>query len=267
VKGEWRHRLLEGSYSIRAAGIFQRDPGYFASRDDPNSPTANQFRGVIQSAGQFALSDKWVWGWTGTLVTDSQFLYDYQLTQFAGILDPFQSGLVTEAASQVYLTGIGDRSYFDIRSIYYQGFSSFDTQRQIPIIHPVLDYSNVLPQQVLGGEFSYKANLTSLTRQQADFNAITQTAQGSGVCGAPTADTAIPANCLLRGVPGEYTRFSALADWRRTLVTDNGQMNHAVLPDARRCRDGFRGQQCARRVELYVDGVERTCPRHAGGGR
>src|SRR6516164_9541609 len=46
-KGEWRHRLLEGSYSIRAAGIFQQDPGYFANRDGPNSPTAQTFRGVI----------------------------------------------------------------------------------------------------------------------------------------------------------------------------------------------------------------------------
>ncbi|HEV2626678.1 MAG TPA: LPS-assembly protein LptD, partial [Xanthobacteraceae bacterium] len=223
-KGEWRHRLLEGSYSIKAAGIFQQDPGYFATRDGPNSPTANTFRGAVQSAGQFALSDKWVWGWDGLLVTDSQFMYDYQLAQFVGNYDPFHAALATEAASQVYLSGLGERSYFDIRSIYYQGFSSFDAQRQMPIIHPVLDYSNVLPQQLLGGELSYKANLTSLTRQQAEFDAITQAAQGSGVCSNPTADTAIPANCLLRGVPGEYTRFSAQADWRRTLVTDNGQM-------------------------------------------
>jgi LPS-assembly protein len=223
-KGEWRHRLLEGSYSIRAAGIFQQDPGYFANRDGPGSPTANTFRGVVQTAGQFALSDKWVWGWTGVLVTDTQFLYDYQLRQFAGAFDPFQTGFASEGVSQLYLNGAGERSYFDIRSIYYYGFSQFDHQGQIPIIHPVLDYSNVLPQQLLGGEFSYKANLTSLTRQQAEFNAITQSAQNSGVCQSPTADTAIPANCLLRGVPGDYTRASAQVDWRRTLVTDNGQM-------------------------------------------
>jgi len=126
--------------------------------------------------------------------------------------------------SQLYLTGAGERSYFDLRSIYYYGFSEFDHQAQIPIIHPVLDYSNVLPQQLLGGEFSYKVNLTSLTRQQAEFDAVTQTASSSGVCSSPTADTAVPGNCLLRGIPGDYTRFSALADWRRTVVTDNGQM-------------------------------------------
>jgi LPS-assembly protein len=223
-KGEWRQRLLDGSYSIRAAGIFQQDPGYFANRDGANSPTANTFRGVIQSAGQFALNDKWVWGWTGLLVTDSQFMYDYQLKQFSSAFDPFQTGFAAEGVSQAYLSGTGDRSFFDIRSIYYYGFSEFDTQAQIPIIHPVLDYFNVAPHQVLGGELSYKANLTSLSRQEAEFDAITQSAQASGVCSSPTADTAIPANCLLRGIPGQYSRFSAEADWRRTFVTNNGQM-------------------------------------------
>jgi len=223
-KGEWRHRLLDGAYSIRAAGIFQQDPGYFATRDGANSPTAGTFRGAIQTTGQFAISDKWVWGWTGLLVTDSQFLYDYQLRQFSGAYDPFQTGFAAEGVSQLYLSGAGERSYFDLRSIYYYGFSQFDHQKEIPIILPLLDYSNVLPQQVLGGEFSYKANLTSLTRQQAEFNAITQSAQNTGACTSPTADTAIPGNCLLRAIPGEYTRFSAQADWRRTLVTDNGQM-------------------------------------------
>ena len=223
-KGEWRQRLLDGSYTIRAAGIFQQDPGYFATRDGANSATAGTFRGAIQSAGQFALSDKWVWGWTGLLITDSQFLYDYQLRQFTGAFDPFQTGFAAEGVSQLYLSGAGDRSYFDIRSIYYYGFSQFDHQPQLPIIHPVLDYSNVLPQQLLGGEFSYKINLTSLTRQQAEFDAVTQSAQASNACSSPTADTAVPANCLLRGIPGDYTRFSAQADWRRTLVTDNGQM-------------------------------------------
>jgi LPS-assembly protein len=224
VEGEWRHRLLDGAYSIRAAGIFQADTGYFASRDGPGSPTANTFRGAVETAGQFALNDKWVWGWTGLLVTDTQFLYDYQLRQFASSFDPFQTGVASEGVSQLYLSGSGERSYFDIRSIYYYGFSELDTQAQIPIIHPVLDYSNVLGQQVLGGEFSYKFNLTSLSRQQAEFDATNQNAQASGACTAPTADTAVPANCLLRSIPGDYSRASVETDWRRTIVTDNGQM-------------------------------------------
>jgi LPS-assembly protein len=222
--GEWRQRLLSGSYSIRAAGIFQADPGYFAGRDGADSPTAQTFRGAIQTAGQFAITDKWTWGWTGLLMTDSQFIQDYQASQIAGSYDPFQTGLASAGVSQLYLTGAGDRSYFDIRSMYYLGFSEFDNQGQIPIIHPVLDYSNVLAHQVLGGEFSYKFNLTSLTRTDAEFDATNFAAANGGGCSAPTADSAIPSNCLLRAIPGTYTRASAEVDWRRTLVTDNGQM-------------------------------------------
>jgi LPS-assembly protein len=222
--GEWRQRLLSGSYSIRAAGIFQTDPGYFASRDGPDSPTAQTFRGAIQTAGQFAITDKWTWGWTGLLMTDSQFIQDYQASQIAGSYDPFQTGLASAGVSQLYLTGAGDRSYFDIRSMYYLGFSEFDNQGQIPIIHPVLDYSNVLAHQVLGGELSYKFNLTSLTRTDAEFDPTTFAAANGSGCASPTADSAVPSNCLLRAIPGTYTRASAQVDWRRTLVTDNGQM-------------------------------------------
>ncbi len=225
LQGEWRQRLMEGSYSIKAAGIFQADPGYFASRDGPGSPTANTFRGAIQTAGQFALTDQWVWGWTGLLMTDTQFLYDYQLSQFTSAFDPFHTGFAAEGVSQLYLSGAGPRSYFDVRAIYYYGFSQSDVQGQLPVIHPVLDYSNVLPGQVLGGEVSYKFNLTSLTRQEADFNAITQNAANFNLCASNTPGIVPNANnCLLRGVAGTYTRGSSEVDWRRTLFTPDGQM-------------------------------------------
>jgi len=223
LEAAWRQRLMNGSYAIRAAGIFQTDPGYFAARDGADSATANTFRGAIQTSGQFSLSDKWVWGWTGLLMTDQAFLYDYQLAQFTGSFDPFRTGVATEGVSQLYLTGAGDRSFFDIRSIYYYGFSGQDVQAQIPIIHPVLDYSNTLAQPVLGGELSYKFNLTSLTRQQAEFDAITQNALNNSLC-TSTSTAITAANCLLRGIAGTYTRASGEVDWRRTFVTDNGQM-------------------------------------------
>jgi LPS-assembly protein len=222
LEGEWRQRLLSGAYSIRASGLFQQDPSYFAARDGINSPTADHFRGAIQTAGQFAITDKWVWGWTGFLATDSQYIYDYQFKQISSKFDPFQTGVTAEATSQLYLSGAGERSYFDLRSMYYYGFSEVDDQAQLPAVLPVLDYSNVLKNQVLGGELSYKVNVTSLTRQQAEFNAVTQNASAAGTCGS--ADTATTGNCLLRAIPGTYSRFSAQSDWRRTFVTDNGQM-------------------------------------------
>jgi LPS-assembly protein len=222
LQGTWRQRLMDGAYTIKAAGVFQQDTSYFTNRDGIGSPTANQFRGAVQTSGQFAISDKWVWGWTGLLLTDRYFLADYNLA-WVGQLDPFH-GVVTEGVSQVYLTGAGDRSYFDIRTIYYTSLAATELQAQNPIIHPVLDYSNVLGQSVLGGEFSYKFNLTSLTRQQAEFDAINQNAANNNLCTSNNPAVMNAANCLLRGIAGTYSRTSAEADWRRTFVTDGGQM-------------------------------------------
>jgi len=235
MEADWEHRLTGGSYTIRAAGIYQQDPGYFAARDGVGAPTTQPFRGTVISAGQFDLADKWVWGWTGVLITDPTFIFDYNLGRFNGYnLDPFRTGAVdslignnlpsTEGVSQLYLVGRGDRSYFDLRSIYYTGFSLVDQQGQIPVILPVLDYNGVFGQPVVGGELSYKVNLTSLTRQNASFDAISQLG-ASGICANPTsADAAnlTKSNCLLRGMPGDYARASAEVDWRRTFTTDNG---------------------------------------------
>ena len=232
MRAEWNQRLINGAYSIKAAGIFQQDPTYFANEYGADTPETKTFRGTVLTAGQFDITNQWVWGWTGVLVTDPTFITDYSLGQFNGTnLDPFHTGTSesSEGISQLYLAGRGDRSYFDIRSIYYTGYSELDQQSQLPIVAPVLDYSRTLPQLVMGGELSYKINLTSLTRQQASYDPISEAAVADGICANGTAETANPAllnksNCLLRGIPGTYTRASAEVDWRRTVVTDNGQM-------------------------------------------
>ena len=232
LEGEWNQRLLNGSYSIRAAGIFQQDPGYFASEYGADTPETRSFRGTVLTAGQFNITDQWVWGWTGVLITDPTFIADYGLGRFnGGNLDPFRTGtnMTSDGVSQLYLAGRGDRSYFDLRTIYYTGFSALDQQSQLPLIAPVFDYSNVLKSQVLGGELSYKFNLTSLSREQASYDPISEAAVQNGICANGVAETADPAllnksNCLLRGIPGVYTRATAEVDWKRTVITDNGMV-------------------------------------------
>ena len=127
--------------------------------------------------------------------------------------------------SQIYLVGKGDRSYFNMRSIYYYGFSEADNQHQIPTIHPVMDYNYTFKNPVLGGELGYSLNLTSLSRDQANFDPITTAALTSGQC-AQTADPAIKTktNCLLRGIPGNYSRFSAETHWKRSITDQFGQV-------------------------------------------
>jgi LPS-assembly protein len=218
MQGEFRQRLMDGAYQIRAYGIYQLDPGAFAGQ-----PGDRQFRGGVDTKGQFALNDKWVWGWDGVLLSDYYFFSDYRLAQYKDTLGSFLS-LPTEAISQLYLTGVGNRSYFDARTIYYLSYSG--NQAQVPIVHPVIDYSNVINRNIVGGEFSYKTNFTSLTRDIAAFDPITTLAASNGWCLPTSADPTVktPTNCLLRGIPGTYTRVSVEGQWRRSFTDDWGQI-------------------------------------------
>jgi LPS-assembly protein len=225
LQGEFRQRLLNGAYSIRGAGIYQLDKGEFSSATGENAPGYRDFRGSVESVGQFALTDKWVWGWDGVALTDKTFLQDYNphLSRYTNT-DPFLAGY-SEGISQLYLTGKGDRSYFDVRSIYYYGFSTADSQGQIPVVHPVLDYTYTFDHPILGGELNYDINFTSLTRQSANFDPITQSALNNGSC-TQTANPGVvnSANCVLHGVPGTYSRFSAETNWRRELTDPIGEV-------------------------------------------
>ncbi|GAB1715962.1 MAG: Organic solvent tolerance protein [Nitrobacter sp.] len=222
MQGEFRQRLLNGSYQIRAYGIDQQDPGAFTSGGTP-LPGDRQFRGGVDTKGQFALNDKWVWGWDGVLLSDYYFFSDYRLRQYSDSLQSFLS-LPTEAVSQLYLTGVGNRSYFDARAIHYLSFSG--NQNQVPVVAPVIDYSNVINHSVIGGEFSYKFNFTNLTRDQAQFDPISTLANTSFLCLPTSADpmARTPNNCLLRGVPGTYTRLTAEAQWRKSFTDSFGEI-------------------------------------------
>jgi LPS-assembly protein len=219
LQAEFRQRLLTGSYQIRAYGIDQLDPSAYAGQ-----PGDRQFRGGIETKGEFALNDKWVWGWEGVALSDYMMMSDYSLSLYKDPLAAFLA-LPTEAISQLYVTGVGNRSYFDARAIYFLSLSG--SQSQVPVVAPVIDYSNVINHSVLGGEFSYKGNFTSLTRDTAAFDPVTATALANGSCLGTSADPAkniTPANCLLRGMPGTYTRATGEADWRRSFTDSAGEI-------------------------------------------
>jgi LPS-assembly protein len=218
LQGEFRQRLENGAYQVRAYGIDQLDRGAFAGQ-----PGDRQFRGGIETKGQFALNDKWVWGWEGVALSDYTFMSDYRLSVYR---DPYASFLTlpTEAISTLFLTGVGNRSFFDVRTIYYLSFSG--NQQTVPVIHPVLDYSNVFNYPIFGGEVSYKTNFTSLTREQSVFDPITTVANTAGLCLTASADplARLPSQCLLRAIPGTYTRASGEVQWRKSFTDSAGEI-------------------------------------------
>jgi LPS-assembly protein len=226
LRTEYRQRFEEGSLTIRASGIDQLDKNYFIRSDGIETPGFRQWRGALETSAKFGLSPAWTWGWDGVLVTDQTFFQDYKIRPLQqSSLDPELNAL-TEGVSQLYLTGRGDRSYFDMRTIKYYGYSESDVQSTLPVILPVIDYAYTFEQPVFNGELGYVVNFTSLSRQTASYDAISQNAVINNWCGLTNADTAmkIPTNCLLRGMPGTYSRVSAETTWRSQYIDPFGEV-------------------------------------------
>jgi LPS-assembly protein len=226
MQGEFRQRLESGSYTVRASGIDQLDKNYFIHTDGTPTPGFREFRGAIEGAGRFNLSPQWTWGFDGVLVSDATYFQDYKIRSLQQRNpDPAGMGL-TEGISQLFVAGRGDRSYFDMRTIHYTGYSEFDVQTAIPVIRPVIDYQRTLSTPVLGGELSYNVNFTSLSRTTPEFDPTNNVANSFGLCGQSSADSALknPRNCVLRGLPGEYSRLSADSQWRKQIIDPIGEV-------------------------------------------
>ncbi|WP_350333824.1 LPS-assembly protein LptD [Coralliovum pocilloporae] len=188
AQAEWRHKILDGAYSIRASGIFQRDPEAFLGQSGDRD-----FRGSIETDGRFNINDNWVWGWQGYVDTDRDFGEDYGLVP----------SLSQDIASELYLSGLGERNFFDLRAYHFRTFNSTDNQDTLPVVHPVLDYNVIFDQPVFGGELSYDVNFTSLTRQDPE----------TFVAGGTTFSP---------GIEGTTSRGTVQGNWQKQLIAPGG---------------------------------------------
>lgn len=199
VDAEWRHKMLTGSYRIRAAGIAQFDPDEF--KDLQGDET---LRGYVQSDGEFHINHQWKWGWDATAISDRTFTRDYDLEDSAR----------QEAVSTLYLTGQSERNYFDLRGYHFRALredsedsAGTDFQEEQAVVHPILDYNLVFGDPVLNGELSFDFNFTSLSRENTDFGSSNGNTTGRIV-----------------GPKGTYTRLSLESTWQKTLVGPMGQL-------------------------------------------
>jgi len=218
MQAQGRHRLLSGAYSIRAAGIFQRDRGAFVDNGESLSGD-REFRGSVHTDGAFLLSPDWVFGWSLDSTTDRTFNRDYMIP-----------GLTAQdMPSTVYLTGMSDRNFFDLSGHYFL-VQREDTEEELPddgnpatpdvyvhddqaeqaFVHPVLDHNYIVGQSVLGGELAFDSNLTSITREKSDLR-------------HPDA----PFAPYYTGVAGSFTRATSRGSWKRRLILPGG---HLVTP-------------------------------------
>jgi LPS-assembly protein len=113
-----------------------------------------EWRGSVQTKGQFSLSSWWRFGWDVTLDSDDSFRRFYQL----------DSILQTDRVNTVYLQGMSDRNYFSAKLYQFGGLLLTDTPYSNSWVHPVIDYNYIVGSPVVGGELSFTAHARSMTR-------------------------------------------------------------------------------------------------------
>nr|WP_289851991.1 LPS-assembly protein LptD [Rhizobium sp. SSA_523] len=200
LAGEIRNRFESGEHRLRAAGIVQRDPGAF---DNWTSDAHADQRAMIASKGRFEINPRWTFGWDVMVQSDNNFSKTYRLPGYSE----------TPFTNDIYLTGIGQRNYFDLHNYYFNvQDQSYDRlpERQQAVVYPSLDYTYYAPESVAGGELKITTNFTNLSRREDDFY------DWSG-------------SKRFRGLEGSYTRFTTEAEWERTFTTDQGLLLTPIL--------------------------------------
>jgi LPS-assembly protein len=196
---EWRQRFNNGQYNLRIAGIQQKDPGGFqwGNVDSGTEADPNKNRGMIGSKGDFKINPRWSFGWDVLVQSDKNFSYTYGIPGFSSYVQQ----------SQVYLTGLNGRNYFDLRGMrfqvqeeYFDESVSARNDKQ-PWVLPTLDYAYTPDEPVFGGELNFDVNARVIHRSELDYLA------------------AVPA---VRGVEGTNSRLTAEAEWKKSIITDGG---------------------------------------------
>lgn len=187
LKGDWRQRLDNGEYSIKAGGINQS----LDNLGGAASPDLKGWRGTVETKGTFSLSSWWRAGWDVTLESDKSFRNYYG----------FDSVLQTDRINTAYLTGQSERNYLNLSLYQFGGLLPNDTDVNKTRALPVLDYNYVAAPLVLGGELSFQGHLRSLTRLSG-FN------------------SAVPSQYL---AGSDSTHLVSEVNWRRKIVDPIGQ--------------------------------------------
>ena len=209
LEGEYRQKLQNGNITFRLGGISQNDRSAFLPW--PNGAGDMPIRGYAEAIGKININSQWNWGWDLAYSSDKWFYQNYKIDT------PSVTSLGTikrESTSTAFLQGKGDHSFFDGRGYYFQSLLTEDNQLHQPLILPVVDYDRRFHLNgPIAGELALTTNLTNVSRLEADIGSLTSN------CGAPYTTS----NCYMRGVGGNYSRYTAEMAWRRSFIDPAGE--------------------------------------------
>lgn len=110
MAAEWQQRFDYGTFTVKASGIYQLDPGAFSGIGN------REWRGAIQSSGRFEPVADWTVGWSYSAFTDAAYFDDYDFNT---------ANWVT---NEVYATHLSSDFYADLRLQQFLKLGQFGTE-------------------------------------------------------------------------------------------------------------------------------------------
>ncbi|WMT88406.1 LPS assembly protein LptD [Pelagibacterium sp. 26DY04] len=191
VELDWRQTVGDVSYRVWTAGVYQGNPGVYDGLADRN------FRGAMQTTGQFTPTDEWTLGWSYTAFTDPAYLDDY-----------YNQSRTTQ---QVYATYLDNDSYGDIRIQQFVPFddaADWDAYQRLldrqALTHPNAVYERIVELAEDAGRIELSGKLLGLTRQ------------------ADHLSGSYSGNRYVRGYEGQSVHAMVQAAWTNQYIVPGG---------------------------------------------
>lgn len=221
LMGEYRQRWNEGGMWLQ--GSVAHNPNGGVSQEH------TQYYTHLFGSGRGNIDQTWSFG------------YDAQLSSYDTYLKRYDISQLDRLVSDLFVSGEQGRSRFSVAGYFFQGLRASDDNRTFPVPLPLIEYSLIPLQKVMGGRFRLDVNSVALTRQSGtDDQRITAEANwrlplvsASGmlwtfaldargdVYHTDTPYAAGASHYTTRGLP-----YVAL-DWRWPFINNFG--NHAVV--------------------------------------
>ena len=222
-EAQFRRRFQSGDLEFRAAAIYQLAPEAF----DEGTTDDTDGRAMFGGRGDFRINERWQWGFDFLAQTDGSFASTYDI-------DGYDSSTFI---NNIYLVGLDDRSYFEIKAEEYTVQSSdLEFENENPVVYPSLDYERTFDTQLLGGDVTLNVNAVHLTRdEQACRTAIPSAVVDAGFVTTENCDVDPRLFDPFRlgnreeGIDGNYSRATGELVWQGTYTTPQGLVLSPLL--------------------------------------
>jgi LPS-assembly protein len=214
VSAQYRALTSKGAYQITG---YATKSNLISVSGQPTTGTSNEFRGYIYANGKFQLSPTWSVTASIRRSTDRTFLRRYDISRD----DRLRSLIDVER--------IDDNSYLSIAGWATQTMRVGDSQGQVPLALPAIDYRRRMTDPLVGGRLELQLNSLNILRtngqdtQRAfagarwDLQRITGLGQVVTLTGLVRGDVYhsdendLTTTAIYRGLPGWQTRGIATA--------------------------------------------------------